>query len=75
MGSIEGEEMTRWWQSVWVHDGVFVCDDGRRKGCLRACLAQSVERKTLNGYFLPLATPSMRHVFARSGHTISMDGV
>ena len=31
-----------------TRDGVFVCDDGRRKGCLRACLAQSVERKTLN---------------------------
>ena len=33
---------------VCVHDGVLVSDDGRRKGCLRACLAQSVERKTLN---------------------------
>ncbi len=33
---------------MWTRDGVFVCDDGRRKGCLRACLAQSVERKTLN---------------------------
>ena len=33
---------------VCAHKGVFVCDDGRMKGCLRACLAQSVERKTLN---------------------------